>query len=174
VRNPFRRSADVPAEVVARAGVARGDRVRAGQQAGDGTWLLGTAAVLLVVPPEQPATAIPWERVETADWDREGGRLRVVEVGEFGTVKPVHVFNVEEPGALLPMIRERVTASVVLQRRVVVSGKKGFLVLARRSPTGAGDIGWAYQFDPGVDPDDPEVRRLAEAGLRAAAEELGL
>jgi hypothetical protein len=47
-------------------------------------------------------------------------------------------------------------------------------VLARRGPDGSGGISWAYELDDGLDPEDPEVRRLAELGLRAAAEELGL
>ncbi len=174
MRNPFTRAAGPPADVVARAGLARGTKVLAGAGAEDGTWLLGTVAALVVVPPARPAETIPWERVENADWDRDDERLRVIEVGDFGEVRPVHVFALAEPGRLLALVRERVTASVVLQRRTVVSGRRGFSVVARRSPTGAGDIAWAYEFDPGVDPDDPDVRRLAEAGLRAAAEELGL
>ena len=175
MRNPFKRAVDVPAEVVTRAGVARGERVLAGTRAADGSWLVGTRAALLVVPPEraEPNLRVPWERVETADWDRDEDRLRVTEVGEFGRVRPVHVFTIAEPGQLLTLVRERVTASVVLQRRVVVAGRQGFFVVARRPPTGTGEIVWAYEFDAGVDPDDPEVRRLAEAGLRAAAEELG-
>ncbi|MGH3444367.1 MAG: hypothetical protein ACRDPB_03235, partial [Nocardioidaceae bacterium] len=76
------------------------------------------------------------------------------------------------PGELLALVRERVTASVVLQRRVRLSGRRGLSVIARRPPAG-GVIAWAYRFDPGVDPDDPQVRAVAEEGLRAAAEELG-
>ncbi len=200
MRNPLRRGAAVPDAVVAGAGLPRGERVRAAAHAADGTWLLGTAAALVVVPPRPAGTGpvvepgrvgepgrvvepvettraaetIPWERVEQADWDRDTARLRVSEVGEFGQVRPVHQFTISDPGPLLPMVRERVTASVVLQRRVTVSGRKGFSVVARRSPTGAGEIGWAYEFDVGVEPDDPEVRRLADAALRAAEEELGL
>ena len=188
--NPFKRGERVPGTVVARAGLAKGERVRAAARTADGTWLLGTAAALVVVPPvvepvepppdvepvETPpgVETIPWEQVEQADWDRDSARLRVTGVGEFGKVRPVHQFTITEPGLLLPMVRERVTASVVLQRRVTVSGRKGFFVVGRRSPTGAGEIGWAYEFDVGVEPDDPEVRRLAEAALRAAEEELGL
>jgi hypothetical protein len=94
-------------------------------------------------------------------------------VGEYGERRPVHEFVLDEPGKFLPLLRERVTASVVLQRRVVVRGKQGLFVVARRVPD-TGEITWAYELDPGVDPDDPEVRRLAELGLQAAAEELGL
>ncbi len=194
MRNAFRRAARPPAGVVARAGLPRGARVLAAAEAGDGSWLLGTATALVVVPPPdlEPAdvepsdveavgtpsraapTAILWQRVESADWDSEAERLQVTEVGEYGKVRPVHVFALADPHRLLTLVRERVTASVVLQRRVTVAGRRGFFVVARRAPTGTGDLEWAYEFDADVDPDDPEVRRLAESGLRAAAEELGL
>ena len=167
------RRRDLPADVVTRAGLARGERVLAAAPAVDGTWLLGTRTALVLVEPVE-TMRIPWERVERAEWDRDTDRLRVSEVGEYGAARPVHVLEVTEPGQLLAFVRERVTASVVLQRRVTVSGRQGFTVLARRPPTGAGEIAWAYEFDACVDPDDPQVRDLADAGLRAAAEELGL
>lgn len=175
MRNPFAGAVRPPAGVVARAGLRRGERVLAAAEAADGTWLLGTARALVVVPAEEgePRT-IAWERVENADWDKDAERLRVTEVGEYGQVRPVHLFALSDPRRLLTLVRERVTASVVLQRRVTVAGRRGFSVVARRSPTGSGDLQWAYEFDPGVDPEDPDVRRLAESGLRAAAEELGL
>ncbi len=116
---------------------------------------------------------LPWERVETADWDREESRLRVVEVGEFGQVRPVHTHEVADPGLLLPMVRERVTASVVLQRRVLVTGKRGLTVVARRAPHGRGDLVWTVDLDPGLDPDDPLVALAAEDGVRDAQDELG-
>ena len=111
---------------------------------------------------------MPWERVETADWDREEERLRVAEVGEFGQARPVHTFTVAEPRRLLQLVRERVMASVVLQRRVVVSGRQGVLVVARRAPRGNGEITWACEYDEGVDPDDPDraAGRRRGAGSR--------
>ena len=183
-----RREPQVPAEVVERAGLARGEKVLAACEARDGTWLLGTRDALVLVPgrvregdeevPLAPTTTgavrtIPWERVESADWDRDESRLRVSEVADFGRERPVHVLTVPEPGSLLPMVRERVTASVLLQRRVVVSGRSGLTVIARRPPRGPGEITWAYDFDAGVDPGDPLVARAAEDGLQAAQEELG-
>lgn len=181
-RNPFKRTVDVPPAVVAAASLARGEKVLAGARATDGTWLLGTREALLVVPsPTEPSSAaepvetrIPWEQVDRADWDREEDRLVVSEVGEFGRVRPQHAFNVPDPGLFLELVRERVTASVVLQRRVLTAGKRGLTVIGRRPPVGDGEVSWAYQFDPGVDPEDPEVMALAEAGLRAAQAELGL
>jgi hypothetical protein len=178
MRRLFAREAAAPADVVDRAGLG-GERVLAATEARDGTWLLATrTALVLVRGVSTGSTArvvtIPWEQVEAADWSRDEDRLRVSEVGEYGERRPVHELYLDDPGKLLPMVRERVTASVVLQRRVVVHGKQGLFVVARRAPTGEGEISWAYELDAGLDPDDPQVRRLAELGLRAAAEELGL
>jgi hypothetical protein len=175
MRRLFARETAAPADVVARAGLGA-EKVLAATEARDGTWLLATRSVLVLVEPgETPGvTTIPWQHVEAADWSRDDDRLRVSEVGEYGERRPVHELILDDPGKLLPMVRERVTASVVLQRRVVVRGRQGLFVVARRSPNGDGAITWAYELDTGLDPDDPEVRRLAELGLRAAAEELGL
>jgi len=162
----------VPDDVVARAGLRRGERALAHASTTDGSWLLGTRDALVVVEPAE-TIRVPWERVETADWDRESERLRVAEVGDFGRVRPVHTFTVTEPGQLLPMVRERVTASVLLQRRAVVTGTKGLTVVARRPPRGDGEITWACEYDPGVDPQDPAVREVADLAVRAAQDELG-
>jgi hypothetical protein len=178
MRNVLRRGPAVPRQVLARAELPRGDRVLAAAEARDGSWLLGTRAVLVIVPSGPtaagPVETLPWERVQSADWSKDDDRLRITEVGEYGAPRSRHVFELDEPARLLQLLRERVSASVVLQRRVTVSGRRGLFVIARRAPTGRGEIRWAYEFDRGVDPEDAEVRRLAEAGLRAAAEELGL
>lgn len=178
MRRPFARETAAPADVVGRAGLA-GEKVLAATEARDGTWLLATRRALVIVPQlvepvATQVTTIPWEQVEAADWSRDDDRLRVSEVGEYGARRPVHELVLDDPGKLLPMVRERVTASVVLQRRVTVRGKQGLFVVARRAPSGDAAITWAYELDAGLDPEDPEVRRLADLGLRAAAEELGL
>ncbi len=173
MRNPFTRTVPVPADVVARAGLPRGDRVLAGAEGDDGTWLLGTRDALVVLAVDDAPRSLPWERVETADWDRDLDRLRVVEVAEFGQVRPVHELTVPRPGLLLQLIRERVTASVLLTRRVPVEGKRGLRVIARRPPCGRGQLVWACELDPGLDADDPVVRVAAEAALRDAQDELG-
>jgi hypothetical protein len=76
-------------------------------------------------------------------------------------------FDVDEPRLLLQLVRERVTHSVVLQRRVTVRGRQGFSVIARRNP-GGGEITWMHEYDAGIDPDDPEVAAAAAALLQQA------
>lgn len=187
--SPFRRGTPkvvAPADVVARAGLARGDKVLAAARAEDGTWLVASRAALVLVPPTDTAvvaaadalrpavTSLPWQEIESAGWNRDDDRFRVSEVGEYGRPRARHTFTLQGASDLLAVVRERVTASVVLQRRVSVRGRRGLTVVARRAPNTAADLTWSYELDAGLDPDDPEVRDLAERGLRAAAEELGL
>jgi hypothetical protein len=167
----FRREPGPPAEVIARAALQRGERPLASAEARDGSWLVGTRTRLVLVRPGG-VVDLPWEQVEAAGWDRDSGRLQISEVGEYGRERASYSFDVEEPRLLLQLVRERVTNSVVLQRRVVVRGRQGFSVIARRNPAG-GELTWMHEYDPGVEPDDPEVARLAEAALREAQAEVG-
>jgi hypothetical protein len=165
------RTAPAPADVVARAGLSRGEKVLAAARSEDGTWALGTRDALVVLPPEEQAaghTRIPWEHVQSADWSRDDDRLRVSEVGEYGRPRPVHELVLAEPGLLLQLVRERVTASVVVQRRVEVTAGRGLTVVGRRPPRG-GEVTWAYELDPGVDPDHARRRGRARGGRGGTA-----
>ncbi len=176
-----RRGPEVPAHV--RAAVS--GRVLAAAQAGDGRWLAGTRDVFHVVgepPVGEDAVAVdaaddvawPWEQVQRADWDTDASTLRVERVADYGQPMTLSSFVLDDPGLLLELIRERVTASVVVERRVNLARRRGFSVIGRRAPSGGGGVTWAYQFDPEVDPEDPAVTSAAEAALREARESLGL
>jgi len=148
--------------------LARGESLLAWAEAVDGTVVAGSRDALYL-----GGLRLPWERVEAADWDRDEDRLRVSEVGSWGEERVEHAFTFEEPARLLELVRERVTASVVLQRHVPVDGRRGLRVIARRAPRGHQPIAWFYEYDEGVDPQDPLVREAAQAALRTAREELG-
>ena len=150
-------------------------RVLAAAASADGTWLVGTRDALVVVRREGAETLhLPWEQVQRADWDLETSRLRVEQVEEFGTPVVPMVFEVAAPGPFLQLLRERVSASILVQRRVVLERRRGLTVIGRRPPSRPGEVTWAYQLDHGVDPSDAAVRAAAEAGLREAQESLGL
>jgi hypothetical protein len=153
--------------------VAAGERVLAWAEAVEGV-VAGTRDALYIRDTATgSASRIPWELVEAADWDRETSVLRVSEVGDWGERRREHSLGLEEPGRLLELVRERVTASIVLQRHVPVEGRRGLRVIARRAPRGDRPVQWLYEYDEGIDPADPEVARLAREALDVARQDVG-
>lgn len=163
MRLPGRRE---PAPEVA---VAAGERVLAWTTTTDGEALAGTRDAAYL----PGGVRLPWEQVESADWDVEAERLVVVEVGTWGQERAVHELAVTEPRTLLELVRERVTASIVIQRHVVVRGKAGVRVIGRRPPSGRHAIGWLLEYDTGVEPDDPQVAAVVAEALAEARAEVG-
>lgn len=160
-----------PAVIVDSAGLPRGERVLAHAR-DEERWLLGTRQALVLVVPGEDPVRLPWASVQAADWDNEEERLVVSEVGEFGRARRTWTFALDDPTLLLQLIRERVTASVVLQRGYLVTPKTGFKVIARRAPEG-GEISWMVEYDAGIDPEDDEVVRAADAALARARSDVG-
>ena len=148
--------------------VGAGESVLAWTEATDGTVVAGTRDAIYVGEEQ-----LPWEQVEAADWDRDVDLLRISEVDTWGEQRVEHAFSFDDPRRLLQLVRERVTASVVLQRHVPVDGRRGLRVIARRAPSGDRPVAWFYEYDEGVDPSDPAVRDAAKDALRVAREELG-
>ncbi|KRF15466.1 hypothetical protein ASG90_12290 [Nocardioides sp. Soil797] len=155
-------------EAVRAATVGPGEKALAGAVTSDDRVVVGTRDALYV-----DDRRIPWESVERAEWDKENATLNVSEVGTWGQARPAHALAIEAPGRLLELVRERVTASIILQRHVPIHGKRGVVVIGRRAPSGNHAVQWVYEFDEGVDPDDSEVRRRAEAALVEARDEVG-
>jgi hypothetical protein len=163
----------VPREVLD-AALVPGEKLLAATQAADGTWLLATRERLSAARPGSDVVQVPWEEVQRADWDRDTATLRVQAVRDYGERVATSSYQIEEPGALVPLVRERVDASIVLQRKVPVAGKRGFTVVARRPPSGDGELTWSFEFDPGIDPEDAVVAAATDLALEEAQESLGL
>jgi hypothetical protein len=68
-----------------------------------------------------------------------------------------------EPGKLPPVVRERVTKSVVISRRVPMEGELGAVLAARRDAAGA--VSWTVTFDAGLDAADPVLQQRARREL---------
>lgn len=153
--------------------VERGERVLAVATTDDGAVLAGTRDAFYVQRDGQ-THRVAWEQVEAAGWDRDTDTFRLSEVGSWGEERAVHTATLADPGRLLELVHERVTASIVLQRHVAVDRRRGLRVIARRAPSGAGGVQWVYEYDEGVDPDDPAVRAVAREALEVAQRDVGL
>lgn len=158
----MRRSRSTPS-----LGVPRGERVLATAVRTDTDTVVGGTREALYVPGR-----VPWETVATADWHQDDEVLRVVEIAGFGESAPVHVLPLRDPNRLLQLLRERVTASFVLQRHVPLGDRLGARILGRRPPTG-GTIAWFVEYDDGLDPEEPAVAAQIDTALAAARGEVG-
>jgi hypothetical protein len=148
--------------------VAAGERVLAWAESGADV-VAGTREALYLPGPRR----IPWEEVESADWDLDAATLRVSEVGTWGEPRPSYSLAVTDPERLLQLVRERVTATIVLQRHVRIRGRRGVRIIARRAPSGDRELRWLFEYDEGIDPADPVVDQAARGALAAARDEVG-
>jgi hypothetical protein len=151
-------------------GQGESELARADSEAG---LVVGTRDALYV-PTSVGHVRVPWEQVESADWNSEGDVLRVREVGTWGERRPEYLLSIADPGRLLELLRERVTSTVVLQRHVPVDGTRGVRVIARRAPSGQREVTWMFEYDEGIDPADPLVAQAAERALATAQADVGL
>lgn len=153
---------------------ADGDDVLAAVRLIDGQWAAGSRAALFV-PDGDKMRRVGWEKIERAEWDAEESVLHVWETTAFGTpLRGTHL-KVEDPGKFGQLLRERVNASILVQRHVPLVGKKGVRVVGRRNPADTrAQVSWSFVLDKGVEPDRPGLVDRAEAALEELRDELGI
>ena len=154
--------------------VSAGERLLAWAPVAGGRWVGGSRDALYL-----PDGRLPWEQIEAADWDHDLARLRVSEVGQWGRPRAEHTLTLDESAPsdtdrFLQLVRERVTASVLLVRHVPITGKRGVRVVGRRAPSGRSEVSWVYEYDVGIEPTDPVVQAAASAALASARADVGL
>ncbi len=166
----MRRWQNLPREVADSLALERRERVLASSSDVSGKWVVASN-LALYLPDSDASTShrIAWEDVERAEWDRDAEVLRVTETAPLGERTPHWVVRFDPPDArFLALLRERISATVVLEQHVRLRGRSGVRVIARRRAGGTGDLLWALAFDEEVDPHDPEIRAGAERALAAA------
>jgi hypothetical protein len=151
-------------------GLDKGERLIAWARAADGSDVAASDRALRAVGPAG-RLRLDWHEIAEATW-REGV-LRVVE----GRVEPGrgprwHTWLLDDPGLLPDAVRDRVTASIVVNQHVRLVGRAGVRILGRRA-AGADDLVWTLRFDAGLDPADPQLRALADAELASLRAQLG-
>jgi hypothetical protein len=142
----------------------------------DGNWVAGSrAAISLPTETDGAVRRVGWEKIERAGWDSEESILRVYETTAFGTPLRESELKVDDPGRFGQLLRERVDASVVVQRHVPLSGKKGVRIVGRRNPSEPdAPVNWNFVLDKGLEPTDPGLIERAEAALAAIRDEFGI
>jgi hypothetical protein len=147
----------MPAEV--RAAVVPPDRVLTYAEGPDGYVIAANRALYL------GGARLPWFQVDRAMWDEEG--LTVVT-----TDGRSHRALLPEPGRIPEAVRERVTASIVVNQYATLDARGGVLLVARK--TDDDELVWEFVFDSGLDATDPGLRALAEQALEETRRSFGV
>lgn len=154
----------------------RQDSILAAVQLADGRWVAGSRAALYL--PNELGDAVRrvgWEEIERAGWDSEASVLHVWETTAFGTPLRGTDLPVDDPGRFGQLLRERIDASVLVQRHVPLVGKKGVRIVGRRNPAEPdATVVWNFVLDKGLEPDRPGLMDSAEAALAAVRDEFGI
>ncbi len=150
--------------------------ILAAVQLTDGHWVAGTrAAVYLPTDSHDAVRRVGWEQIERAGWDSEASLMHIYETTAFGTPLRATELKVEDPGRFGQLLRERVDASIIVQRHVPLSGKRGVRIVGRRNPADTNaPVSWNFVLDKGLEPDQPGVVDAAEAALKSVREEFGI
>jgi hypothetical protein len=165
-----------PADLIEAVRVAAGrrDDILAAVELADGTWVAGTRSAVYL-PEGDKVRRVGWELIERAGWNSEESILHVYETTPFGTPLRATDLAVDDPGRFGQLLRERIDASVLVQRHVPLVGKKGVRIVGRRNPAEAdAPVSWNFVLDKGLQPDEPGLIDSAEDALRAVREEFGI
>lgn len=106
-------------------------------------------------------THLGWHEIERGGWDEEGGRLGWYRYGgERGELA------LTEPGRLPEVFRERVAASIVLEKFVPIRNGRGVLISGRRDLAAPGSpITWNATLGRGLTWHTEGVQAATEAAI---------
>jgi len=176
LRTPWPRELGEAVSATARESTGRKEDVLAAVQLTTGRWVAGTrAAVYLPSDSADADRRVGWEKIERANWDSEASVLHVYETTDFGTPLRATELKVDDPGRYGQLLRERVDASIVVQRHIPLAGKRGVRIVGRRNPAATdAAVTWNIVLDKGLEPTQPGIVDAAEAALAAVREEFGV
>lgn len=115
-----------------------------------------------------PDLVIPWHTIATAQWEEP--KLTVIANPEGRSIKVV--LEIEQAKRFVPVVRDRVTDTVIASERRMITEDQGATFVARRQPDST--IAWSVVFDSGLDPHNPQTRAQADALLTELRGSLGV
>jgi hypothetical protein len=174
-RSPWPADLTEAVRVASRHTTSGKEEVLAAVQLTTGHWVAGTRAAVYLPDDASELRRVGWEHIERAAWNSEESILHVYETTAFGTPLRATDLAVDDPGRFGQLLRERVDASIVIQRHVPLTGKKGVRIVGRRNPADTtADISWNFVLDKGLEPTQPGLLDRAEAALAGVRDEFGV
>lgn len=150
--------------------IERGERALAWTTDGDGRYIVATERSLILQRNPPGYERIGWETIDQASYAAGVLSLTLLPQGDD---PPAHLrVPVGDEPELPIAVRDRVTASIVLNQHFPLQGRRGVRVVARRR-SGDSDLRWGYVFDSDLVV-DAELREQASRLVEQVRSESGL
>jgi hypothetical protein len=118
---------------------------------------------------EQEWRHVGWHEIERGGWNAETARLSWVQYsGRRGSV------GLDDPGRLPELFRERIAASIAVERFVPITGDRGVIITARRDLGADEAISWHSTLTRGLTWQTDGVRAVADEALNRLRTEFDL
>lgn len=132
-------------------------------------WVIGLPGAMLLGDGES-WRSFPWHQVATGHWDSPNGQLKWLDADGAE-----HTAALEGGGRFAELFNERVSASVVISRRVELApGREVTLALRRNLEPGSDETTWQVIPGAGVDLRHPATQARVDQELAAAQTDFGL
>ena len=95
-------------------------------------------------------THVGWYEIERGSWNAELHRLSWVLHAAPGKPLPRGSLELVQPGRLPDLFRERILASIAVERFVPLVGERGVTITARRNLGGSGTVIWHSTLTQGL------------------------
>jgi hypothetical protein len=85
---------------------------------------------------------IGWHEIERGGWNAELHQLHWVRYAAPGEALARGSVELTDPGRLPELFRERISATIAVERFVPLAGERGVIIAARRDLGGSGAVAW--------------------------------
>jgi hypothetical protein len=108
---------------------------------------------------------IGWHEIERGGWNAELRKLSWVLHGAPGNPSPRGSLQLVEPGRLPELFRERVSATIALERFIPLVGARGVTITARRDLGASGMVAWHSTLTRGLSWESDGVRAAVDQAM---------
>jgi hypothetical protein len=110
-------------------------------------------------------THIGWHEIERGSWNAELRKLSWVLHAAPGKPSPRGTLGLLEPGRLPELFRERISATIAIERFVPLFGERGVTISARRDLGASGTVAWHSTLTRGLSWETDGVRDAVDQAM---------
>jgi hypothetical protein len=120
---------------------------------------------------EQVWKHVGWHEIERGSWNAELQKLTWLRYGAHGEAPSREWLELTEPGRFPELFRERITATIAVERFVPLAGERGVIIAARRDLGSRGSVAWHGTLTPGLSWQTAGVRAAVDQAMEQARAE---